>query len=432
MAALARQGLNVGAAKVGPDFIDTGYHRLATGRPSRNLDAWICGDDAIGPLAATASGDADVLVVEGVMGLFDGSSEPSSTSEIAIASTAAVARSIAAPIVLVVDAAAMSQSVAALVHGYTTLHDDVRISAVVCNRVGSDSHEEGLRRALAPLGIPVLGCLRRDPALSWRDRHLGLVPVIEQPGEVRRSLDRLADAIERSLDLGALVRLARSAPPSSFSALPPAERQRPAPVRIAVAGGKAFSFVYPDNLERLSEAGAEILPFDPLVDEELPAGTEGLYAGGGFPEVYAEELAGNRALLGDVRRRAGNGMAIWAECGGLLWLSQSIGDHRLAGLVPARAAMTTRLSLGYRSATVLADSPVAPRGAQLRGHEYHYSSCEPGGEALELSGRQGRRREGYATSRLLATYLHLHLAAEAAVAERFVRTAGSVASGASS
>ncbi len=432
MAALGRRGVRVGAAKVGPDFIDTGYHRLATGRPSRNLDAWICGEEAIAPLAARAAEGADLLVIEGVMGLFDGASEEVATGELPTASTAAIARLIAAPVILVIDASAMSQSVAALVHGYSTLSVEVPIRGVILNRVGSDAHEEGLRRALEPLGTEVVGCLRRDDSFEWRDRHLGLIPVVERPHEIEHSLERLAEAIERSLDLDAILRLARSATPLRCGAIAPAVQQTDRPVRIAVAGGEAFSFVYPDNLERLQEAGAEVVPVDPARDERLPDGTAALYAGGGFPEIFAEQLAGNRHLLDEVKSRAATGMPIWAECGGLLWLAESLGAHVLGGVIPTRGEMTRRLTLGYRRAVVLADNPVAPKGTQLRGHEFHYSTCGPAGEALELSGRQGTRLEGFATPSLLATYLHLHLGADVAVGERFVRAAVEARASASS
>ena len=432
MAALRHRGVMVGAAKVGPDFIDTGYHTLATGRPSRNLDAWICGEKAIVPLAGRAGAGTDLLVVVGVMGLFDGASEEVPTGELPTASTAAVTRTLEAPGVLVIDASAMSQSVAALVHGYSTLSPDVHIRGVILNRVGSDAHEDGLRRALEPLGTEVIGCLRRDDSFEWRDRHLGLIPVVERPQEIARSLERLGAAIERSVDLDAIVRLAGTAASVGYEALAPALPQTNRPVRIAVAGGEAFSFVYPDNTERLQEAGAEIVPVDPVRDDRLPDGTAALYAGGGFPEVFADQLAENRSLLEEVKQRVVGGMPVWAECGGLLWLAESLGSRSLGGVVSTRGEMTRRLTLGYRRAKVLVDNPVAAKGTELRGHEFHYSTCEPGGEALELSGRQGTRREGFATETLLATYLHLHLGADVEVAERFVRAAAEARVGTSS
>ena len=414
IAALVARGLAVGAAKVGPDFIDPGYHGLATGRPSRNLDAWMCGVDAVPPLAGRAAAGADVLVVEGVMGLFDGSGDPSGPA----ASTAHVARLLDAPVVLVVDASSVGGSVAATVHGFATFDPSTRVAGVVLNRVGSDSHEALLRDALAPLGIPVLGALRRDPAYSWRDRHLGLVPVAEQRDAVRRSVATLAGAVARDLDLDAAMALARSAPSVAVEEPPAARRQGPAVV--AVAGGPAFSFTYPDNLELLAQAGADLVSFDPLADERLPEEATGLYAGGGFPEVYAEALAANRPLLADVRARVGAGLVTWAECGGLLWLARSLDGHPLAGALPADGRMTDRLTLGYRRARTRFASPLGPAGTELRGHEFHYSTLDPQGDALDWSGRTAQGRAGYAGPTLLASYLHVHMGADPTPAERLV------------
>jgi cobyrinic acid a,c-diamide synthase len=228
--------------------------------------------------------------------------------------------------------------VAAMVHGFATFDPAVRVAGVILNRVGSDSHEALLRSALEPVGLPVLGALRRSPDYSWRDRHLGLVPVVEQPDAVRRSVAALAGAVARDCDLDAVLALARSAPVLTVDD-PVAARHQGRAI-VAVAGGPAFSFVYPDNLERMAEAGAELVPFDPLVDPQLPEGATGLYAGGGFPEVFAAGLAANRPLLDDVRVKVGAGLVTWAECGGLLWLARSLDGHALAGVLPAEGRMT--------------------------------------------------------------------------------------------
>jgi len=421
MAAFAQRGLRIGAAKVGPDYIDPGYHALAAGRPSRNLDAWLCGEDAIVGLAHRAADGRDLLVVEGVMGLFDGAA---GSSPAGFASTAHVARLLDAPIVLVVDAAAMSGSVAALVHGFARFDPTLRLAGVILNRVGSDSHEAMLREALAPGEMPVLGVLRRDGALTWRDRHLGLVPVVEHPAEVLHALDRLAATIGRSCDLPAIEAVARSAGAVAF-----APARGPSPVvadrvALAVASGPAFSFSYPDNLEALEAAGAEIVPFDPLTAAALPTGARGLIIGGGFPEVYAAELASNDQLRADVHRRVKAGLVTWAECGGLLWLSRTLDGKSMAGVLPCAATMGDRLTLGYRTATVLSDSPLATAGTVLHGHEFHYSAIDPAGDALALSGRTGSSRGGYVSPTLLASYLHLHLGASPHLAESFVRQAG--------
>jgi cobyrinic acid a,c-diamide synthase len=424
MAALARRGQRVAPAKVGPDFIDPGYHALATGRPGRNLDSFLCGPDAISPLAARAASGADLLVVEGVMGLFDGSGDepPAGTTPgLPPASTAEVAALLDAPVLLVVDASAMSGSVAAVVHGFATLSPSLRLAGVVLNRVGGDGHEALLREAIAPLGIPVVGALRVDPAFSFRQRHLGLVPVVERREEVRRSLDRLAEATARHVDLGEVLGLAKRAP---FRPEAPPPRLHPvARARVAVASGPAFSFAYPDNLEALEEAGAELVPFDPAGDVRLPEGAQGLYVGGGFPEAFLEVLAANRPLLEDARRRVRSGLVTWAECGGLLWLCRSFDGAPLCGAVPAEATMTERLMLGYRRARVRVDNPVARRGTELRGHEFHYSKVDPPGEALMLQGRFGAGLGGFASSTLLASYLHVHVGVGREPARRFVAAA---------
>jgi cobyrinic acid a,c-diamide synthase len=418
MAALRARGVAVASAKVGPDFIDPGYHTLATGRPGRNLDAWLCGESAISALAAQAGAGADLLVIEGVMGLFDGAG---STAE---ASTAHVARLLDAPVVLVVDASAMSGSVAALVHGYATFDPGIPIAGVILNRVGSDGHEMLLREALEPTKMPVLGALRRDGRLSWRDRHLGLVPVVERPQQTRASLDRLAIAVEQSVDLDRVVQLALSAPPA---ATPPLPTARPSGrCRLAVAAGPPFSFIYPDNLERLQQAGAELLPFDPMNDSALPARVDGLIAGGGFPEVFAADLAANAPLLADVKTKVGTGLVTWAECGGLLWLARELDGRTMCEVIDADARMTDRLTLGYRTATLRSPSPLAARGAELRGHEFHYSTIDPAGEAMHLEGRFGRGPAGWASPTMLASYLHVHLGAAPELAERLVRTAARV------
>lgn len=428
MAALTRLGTRVGAAKVGPDYIDPGYHARATGRPSRNLDAWMCGPATIPFVAAKAADGCDLLVVEGVMGLFDGAASPPPGSPAEdpgpgmYGSTAHVARLLGAPVVLVVDASAQSGSVAALVHGFATYDPTVEIAAVVLNRVASDSHEQMLRDALGPSGIPVAGVLRRDDAFRWRDRHLGLVPVIEHGPELAVALDRLAVAVAAGCDLHGIRAIAARARPHPVEPAPTAGRDVPAGrrPRIAVAAGPAFSFNYPDNLEALEAAGAELVPFDPVEDGVLPAGVGGLVAGGGFPEVFAEGLAANRTLLADTARRVGGGLVTWAECGGLLWLATSLDGRPMAGALPCSGTMTDRLTLGYRTARLRVPSPIAPAGSTLRGHEFHYSTVEPPGTSLVLEGRTGSSQGGFAGPTLFASYLHQHLAGAAHLADRFV------------
>jgi cobyrinic acid a,c-diamide synthase len=415
IAALKGAGYRPAGAKVGPDFIDPGYHALASGRPPRNLDAWLCGPEAIGPLAGRAAAGADLLVVEGVMGLFDGASDGT------VSSTADVARLLEAPVLLVVDASAMSGSVAALVHGYATFDPTVQLAGVILNRVGSEGHEILLREALVATGIPVVGALRRDDGLQWRDRHLGLVPVAEEPDRVKEALDRLAGAVAAQVDLEAVVRTARSAVrrKEADPALPPPGR----PSRVAVAAGRAFTFTYTDTVEALQAAGAEVVAFDPLTDTTLPDGTDGLIVGGGFPEVHAGALSANQPILSDLRRAASEGIPIWAECGGLLLLAEEIDGRPMAGVVPGRVRMTARLTLGYRVATTATETPLGPSGITIRGHEFHYSTVEPAGDALLMSSRWGDKAEGFGRPALLATYLHHHPGGDPAAVAAFAGAA---------
>ena len=332
---------------------------------------------------------------------------------------------------LVVDARAMSRSVAAIVHGYTTFDPKVRLAGIVLNRVGSRVHETMLREALKPLGIPVLGVLRRDDHIQTPDRHLGLVPVAERREEATRSLHALEKVISRSLNLDGIVRLARSAGSLLVEAWSPEswDLDRSEGVRVAVATGPSFSFLYRENLELLEGAGAEVVTFDPTVDEELPAGTDALYLGGGFPETYAEALSTNGRMRESVRAFAAGGRPVVAECGGLLYLVRELDGHPMCGVLDAEATMTDRLTLGYRKARALMDSPLAERGANVRGHEFHYSVVEPGaGEspAWELAGCS---QEGFVAGGVHASYLHTHWAATPELPRRLVREASRSATG---
>ena len=420
MAALANRGLRVAPFKVGPDFIDPSYHALAAGRPGRNLDAFLSGPDLIGPLFAHGARRADVAIVEGVMGLFDGKSGGGE-----LASTAHVAKLLDAPVVLVVDARAMARSAAAMVHGYATFDSELNVAGVVLNRVGSATHEKMLREALAPLGIPVLGVLRRDDAISTPDRHLGLVPAAERRREARESIDALGTVVARSLDLDAVMRLASSA--GSLCAEPwnpeaPEEERTPG-VRVAVAAGPSFSFLYEENVELMEGAGAEVIPFDPTSDEELPDGTDALYLGGGFPETYADALSANEPMKESVARFAGEGRPVVAECGGLLYLARELDGKPMCGVLDVAARMTDRLTLGYREARATHDSPLAEENASVRGHEFHYSAVEPGAGQSPAWDLAGRSVEGFVAGGVHASYLHTHWAAVPELPRRLLRTA---------
>jgi len=420
MSALSARGLRVAPFKVGPDFIDPSYHTLAAGRPGRNLDAFLSGPEMIGPLFAHGSRDADIAIVEGVMGLFDGKSGGDE-----LASTAHVAKLLDAPVVLVVDARAMARSVAAMVHGYKTFDPQLKVSGVVLNRVGSRTHENMLRDALKPLHVPVLGVIRRDDHIQTPDRHLGLVPVAERRAEARRSLDALGTVISDSINLDEVLRLART--PEPLKAEPwspiPAEANPEGRIGVAVAAGPSFSFLYRENMELLEAAGADVLSFDPTSDGALPAGTDALYLGGGFPETYAEALSANATMRESVRGFALGGPPVVAECGGLLYLARELDGHPMCGVLDATARMTGRLTLGYREALAPTDSPLAAAGARVRGHEFHYSTVEPGaggGPAWDLV---GRGPEGFVAGGVHASYLHTHWAATPELPRRLVRAA---------
>ncbi|TDD47823.1 cobyrinate a,c-diamide synthase [Nonomuraea terrae] len=420
MAALRARGLRVSPHKVGPDYIDPGYHALAAGRPGRNLDPWLTGEELVAPLFLHGAAGCDVAVVEGVMGMFDGRGETD------FASTAHVARLLDAPVVLVVDAARQSRSVAAVVHGFATFDPRVRMGGVVLNRVGSDRHEALCRAALAQAGVPVLGAIRRDDAVSAPSRHLGLVPAAEREPEAVAAVDRLAALVADSCDLEALVRLARSAPPLPAQAWDPARALGgalggPADGRpvVAVAGGAAFTFGYAEHAELLRAAGAEVAVFDPLGDERLPEGTAALVVGGGFPEVYAAELAANEPLRAQVAAFHG---PIAAECAGLLYLCAELDGRPMCGRVPGVARMTDRLTLGYREAVALGDSPLTRAGERYRGHEFHRTAVAY--ERAPLFRWDGGA-DGYGDAQVTASYLHLHWAGRPELAQRLVSSSRS-------
>ncbi|MFF4103654.1 cobyrinate a,c-diamide synthase [Streptomyces sp. NPDC001903] len=434
MAAFSERGLAVSPHKAGPDYIDPGYHALATGRPGRNLDAFMCGPELVAPLFAHGASGCDLAIVEGVMGLYDGAAGRGE-----LASTAQVAKVLRAPVVLVVDASSQSRSVAALVHGFASFDPQVRLGGVILNKVGSDRHEAMLREALEEAGMPVLGVLRRAPQVAAPSRHLGLVPVAERRADALSSVAALAEQVRAGCDLEALMELARSAPPlaceawspelalSRRGAAPPALDARvsgPRPV-IAVAGGPAFTFSYAEHAELLTAAGAEVVTFDPLRDEALPDGTDGLVIGGGFPEVYAPELAANAPLRKAVAVFAETGGPVAAECAGLLYLARSLDGKPMCGVLDADARMSERLTLGYREAVAVSDSPLAATGTRLRGHEFHRTVIEPGAGAAPAWGftHPERRVEGFVQRGVHASYLHTHWAAEPSVALRFAEAA---------
>jgi cobyrinic acid a,c-diamide synthase len=420
--ALVKRGLQVQPFKVGPDYIDPSYHAKVAQRPSRNLDTWMLPREAVVELFQRASSNADVSLVEGVMGLYDGHSVSNE-----IGSTAELAKVLGLPVLLVLDAYGAARSLAAQALGYKNFDPKLKLAGVIFNRIGSESHYQMCREAVAnATGLAVLGYLPRRGDLVLPERHLGLVPMAETPA-AQEFFSKLSAQVEVTIDLDKLLVIAAEAvPPTAAASLFP-ESPQPKQVRIAVARDKAFSFYYQDNLDLLEAWGAELISFSPLADTALPEGTDGIYIGGGFPEIYAQELAQNRPMLAALRQASGNGLPMYAECGGLMYLCRSLQDivgqeHQMAGLLPVASHLdSTDLVLGYRTVRALADGPILKRGEEVRGHEFHWSRIdrEPQQEAAYWVVEQGRR-EGFQVGSVLASYIHVHFASREGLAQRMV------------
>jgi cobyrinic acid a,c-diamide synthase len=409
MAAFQRRGLRVQGFKVGPDFIDPTFHHAATGRASHNLDGWMLSRETNMKLFARATQEADIAVIEGVMGLFDGKSSPSlagTSAEMAIWLDAAV--------VLVLDAAAMAGSAAAIVHGFDTLVPELRLSAVICNKVASAKHYKYLLDAIAARCRPVpVGYLPRDESFAIPERHLGLHLAQEAMTEERHG--KLAQWIESNLDLNRLLELAArqsaAAPPE------PESTRQPRRARIGVARDAAFCFYYCDNLEMLRDLGAELIDFSPIVDGALPEDLDGLYLGGGYPELHAEALAANESMRAAI---AGFDGPVYAECGGFMYLMREIidaagGAWPMAGIFPTAARMQKRLAkLGY----VEVESAATEGWGLARGHEFRYSIMDPMPQSVTREYREPA--EGYRVGSVLGSYIHLHFLSCPRFAEQFV------------
>ena len=415
MAALAQRGHRVQPFKVGPDYIDPGFHAAATGRISRNLDTFLLTRQMVRSVFQAAMADADLAVIEGVMGLFDGVSPTREQG-----STAEVAKLLGAPVILVVDGKAMARSIAPLVQGFSRFDPRLRIDGVIINRVGR-GHFELLRDALrAAGGPPVLGYLPNDPSASLPERHLGLVPT-QETARLQRLLDRVAEAVTLCVDLNALLRIARRAPAWRATRLPGVTaRASSAVCRIGVARDAAFHFYYQENLELLRRLGAEIVEWSPLADAQLPERCDALYLGGGFPEVFARALSENARLRAQLRAVIRAGLPTYAECGGLMYLTQAIIDrdgraHPMVGVLPGRVRLTDRLQhFGYAVVTPRRATIASQAGETIRGHEFHYSTWDHEPSARDAAywavSRRGvhRRLEGFVGRSLLASYIHVH------------------------
>ncbi|WP_128103878.1 cobyrinate a,c-diamide synthase [Paenibacillus sp. DCT19] len=482
MKALDERGLRVQGFKCGPDYIDPTYHTAVTGRPSRNLDAWMTSPEYVRNTFVQAADGQDISIIEGVMGLYDGKDPLSNTG-----STAEIATVTQTPVILVVDVRSMARSAAAIVLGFQQLEPELNIAGVIVNRCGSSGHYQIVKKAIEQMcDIPVVGWLKREEDMSIPERHLGLVPAIER-GELDPLFQRAADALREGTDLDLLLKIAGAAPPLESRSLVseleeqqlsddeqrsepkhPSEQERSQqnqqseqsqqdqkdqqeknehqehqerlsdqqqhaqarPV-IAVARDAAFNFYYPDNLELLEEAGAQLTYFSPIAGEGIPADADSIYLGGGFPEEFAEAIATNRLFLEGLREAACQHMPLFAECGGYMVLAESLTDRQgvtfnMAGIVPAHVQMQTkRAALGYREASAVQDSFLLEKGDTLRGHEFHYSTMtyhdtDTIPYAYETKGMRGLKPEGYNSGHILAGYTHVHLGSNPGAAYRWV------------
>ncbi len=426
MAALRARGLTVAAFKCGPDYLDPTYHARVTGGVSHNLDGWMMGRAAVIATFSRAARRADIAVIEGMMGLYDGAS-PSGDE----GSSAEIAKWLAAPAILVVDASGMARTVAAVAHGFAHFDPAIRLAGLICNRVGSRGHLDLLRTASQE--VPVLGGLPEYAAAAFPERHLGLYSANE--GHVARELFEQWGRLAREwFDLDAIIAIARSAR-SIETAAEIYDRPSatvPPRCRLGVALDDAFHFYYEDNLKRLEALGAEIVNFSPVRDRELPE-VDGLYFGGGYPEALAHELSSNRAMIDAVRGFAARGGPVYAECGGLMYLTRAIrtldgASFPMAGTIPADAVMHDRLqALGYVEVETIAPSILGADGLRFRGHQFRYSTLEPQPDGIEhvyaVRPRWGDQfTEGYRAANVLATYVHAHWASNPSVAAGLVES----------
>jgi cobyrinic acid a,c-diamide synthase len=445
MRALYRdKGLRVQPFKVGPDFIDPSYHSLVTGgrRQSRNLDVWMMGRQGVLECFAAATADVDVAVIEGVMGLYDGMS-----GKDGYASTAHVARILRAPVILVVDAGRAARSIAAIVLGFMRFDRGIRIAGVILNNVAGDRHASYVRDALAPLKVPIVGMVARNSKTRMEERHLGLVPAQELQRGRRNALVRSAREAAEQIDIDMVLKICdSSANPAGARAsviqgsggggdaaqARESRGRQAAKVRIAVALDESFNFYYADNLDALRRHGAELVFFSPVNDSRLPEGADGLVLGGGFPEVLADKLGRNNSMMASVAKAVNDGMPVYGECGGLMYLTRSISGYRgqrratrMIGAVDADTVMTSRLTLNYTEA--LCDGPLFGR-SRLRGHEFHYSAIQDiaADSRFAYTMKKGRGvadgRDGFILNNGLAAYMHLHFGANDRLPAGLVRS----------
>ncbi len=428
----ARSHQRIQSFKVGPDYIDPMFHSYITGLPCRNLDPVLTSESYVQSCFAKHSHNAEYAIAEGVMGLFDGATGRDDT-----ASTAHIARLLNVPVVLILNCASTSRSIAAIAHGYRTFDPRIQIAGVVLNRVGSDRHLELLTQALEGLNLPILGVLRRQAEIAIPDRHLGLIPTAEM-ANLHSIIERLAHLGETCFDWDKLLPLLKSSTlknstPDQAISLPKSTTKITPKIPIAIAQDRAFSFYYADNLDLFAEMGAELIPWSPIADVGLPDHVQGLYFGGGFPEVFAAELAANMGARDSVQRAIAAGMPTYAECGGLMYLCDRIVNFEnetfpMVNILPTVAKMGNRLTLGYRQAIALQDSPLVKIGDRVWGHEFHRSALTETSDRplYSLQGYDSHLSyppEGWQKYQVHASYVHVHIGAQQHLLERFIAKA---------
>ena len=409
--ALRNNGLKVQPYKVGPDYIDPSYHGMAAGRPGHNLDTWLVPEAKLNELFVHESDGADIAVIEGVMGLYDGGRN-------GISSTAQLAKKLNAPVILVINAQSMGDSAAAIALGFKLYDKDVNLAGVILNRLGSKTHKSLIEEAMAKIAIPVYGAIFRDDSVHMPERHLGLTPA--QENSAQDIIDIISEKIAAEVDLDGVMKLAHTAPALEVEEETAACTAKD--ITIAVARDKAFSFYYPASLDVLAAQGAVIKFFSPLTDKAIPDDADALVFGGGFPEVFADELAANTTMLDSIRRAAKDGMPVYAECGGYMYMMEGIYDfdgrfHDMLGLIPAKAQMNKKLqTVGYVKARILHDDVLGAAGDEFHGHEFHFSSqiedetADDFAWAFEFTKMRNnaKYKAGYAKDNILGSYLHLH------------------------
>ena len=426
LAVLNKKGLKVQPFKIGPDYIDPSYHAIAADRPGHNLDTWLVDKKKISQLFAGYSYNADMAVVEGVMGLYDGGQN-------GVSSTAELAKILKAPVILVINCRSMGDSAAALALGFKTYDKDVDFAGVILNCLGSATHEQMIRDAMQKLEIPVFGAIRRDDEMKMPERHLGLTPAGEK--DTTEKIAYIAEKIAAQVDLPGIIKIAQAAPAVSFTeseVLPEINKT----VKIAVARDKAFSFYYAAGLDVLKSLGAQIEFFSPIADKKLPE-CDAVILGGGFPELFVDELSQNASMLESLRQADASGMPIYAECGGFMYLMQTIKDFdgkvwKMAGIIPAHAVMQRKLqTVGYVTAQAVGNNILMADGKTIHGHEFHFSVQEnpdddstfPWAFVFTKNRTNAQYKAGYSRNNVLASYLHLHFFGAVSAAKQFVQKA---------